>query len=177
MNVLLNDSSVLLNLLAAGCLEIVARATGWQLAICPAVRNEVKRLRDQHTGELVDVDLSPFITAGLLRVLELSGEVEEALYVEQAAVVDDGEAMSIALAASRRLDLAIDDRQARNHAHRIFPEIRLWSTPDILKKWVDAAQIEPSVLREAIRLVEIRARYFPPKTHPLAGWWQASRQV
>jgi predicted nucleic acid-binding protein len=172
MKILLNDCSVLLNLLAAGCLTVLAEATGWQFAICPAVRDEVKKLRDAHTGEMIEVDLYPLLASGLLQVLELSGEDEEMLYVEQSMVVDDGEAMSIAIAASRHLELAIDDKQAANHTRRKFPEVRIWSTPDLLKHWADHGKVGAEVLSEAIRLIEIRARYFPPKSHPLAAWWR-----
>ena len=81
MKVLLNDCSVLLNLLAADCLAGIAEATGWQFAICPAVRDEVKKLRDADTGEMVSVDIAPLIASGLLQVLELSGDEELTLYV------------------------------------------------------------------------------------------------
>lgn len=175
MKILLNDSSVLLNLLAADRLASIAAATGWQFAICPAVRDEAKKLRDAHTGEMVPVDLTPHISSGLLQVLELSGDEERTLYVEQAIVVDDGEAMSIAIAAHRHLELAMDDKQAVNHTRRTFPEIRLWSTPEMLKHWSEVGGVDARVLREAIRLVEARSRYFPANSHPLAGWWRASR--
>lgn len=176
MKVLLNDCSVLLNLLAADCLDGIATDTGWQFAICPAVRDEVKKLRDPHTSEMVAVDVGPLIDSGLLQVLELSSEEEQTLYVEQAIVVDDGEAMSIAIAASRHLELAIDDKQAANHTRRSFPEIRLWSTPEILKQWQEAGCMDAGVLRDAIRLIEVRARYSPPKSHVLAQWWQAIKE-
>jgi predicted nucleic acid-binding protein len=175
MKILINDSSVLLNLLAANSLANVAAATAWQFAICPAVRDEVKKLRDPHTGEMIEVDLSPYLASGLLQVLELSGEEEQTLYVEQAIVVDDGEAMSIAIAAHRQLELAIDDKQAANHARRAFPEIHLWSTPEILKYWSEVGRVEGKILREAIRLIETRSRYFPAKSHALAEWWQTAK--
>ena len=176
MKVLLNDCSVLLNLLAADCLASIADDTGWQFAICPAVRDEVIKLRDAHSGEMVEVNIGPLIASGLLQVLELSGEEEEMLFVEQSIVVDDGEAMSIAIAASRHLELAIDDNQAANHTRRTFPEIRLWSTPEILKAWADQRPLEFEILREAIRNIEVRARYFPPKSHALAAWWRTTKE-
>ena len=176
MKVLLNDCSVLLNLLGGDCLASIAEVTGWQFAICPAVRDEAKKLRDAHTCEMVPVDIAPLIASGLLQVLELSGDEEQTLYVEQSIVVDDGEAMSIAIAASRHLELAIDDKQAANHTRRTFPEIRLWSTPDILKQWADDGRVNASILRETIRLIEDRARYFPPKSHALAAWWRTMKE-
>ncbi len=175
MEVLLNDSSVLLNLLATDCMEQISADTGWQFAICPAVRDEVKKLRDFHTGEMIEVDLTPHIASGLLQVLEITGEKEEILYVEQSIVVDDGEAMSIAIAANRHLRLAIDDKQASNHARDKFPEIELWSTPTILKRWTEVGRVKAATLRVAIVLIEARARYFPSRSHALADWWQKSK--
>lgn len=175
MKVLLNDSSVLLNLLAADCLTRIAAVTGWQFAICPAVRDEAKKLRDLQTGEMVEVDITPHIVSGVLQVLEISGEEEQTLYVEQSIVVDDGEAMSIAIAAHRHLELAIDDKQAANHTRRTFPEVRIWSTPEILKHWTDVGNVEAKVLGEAIRLIESRSRYFPARSHPLADWWRQAK--
>lgn len=176
MKVLLNDCSVLLNLLASDCLAGIAEVTGWQFAICPAVRDEVKKLRDAHTGEMVEVDIAPLIASGLLQILELSGDDEQTLYVEQSIVVDDGEAMSIAIAANRHLELAIDDKQAANHTRRMFPEMRLWSTPDILKLWADLGRVDVGVLQVVVRHIEIRARYFPPRTHALAEWWRTIKE-
>jgi predicted nucleic acid-binding protein len=175
MKILLNDSSVLLNLLATDCLASIATATGWQFAICPAVRDEAKKLRDDQTGEMVEVDITAHIATGLLQVLELSGEEEQTLYVEQSIVVDDGEAMSIAIAAHRHLELAIDDKRATKHALRTFPEIQIWSTPEILKRWVEAGSVDATALRSTIRLIESRSRYFPSKSHSLAEWWCQSR--
>ena len=175
MKLLLNDSSVLLNLLAADCLSSIAVATGWQFAICPAVQDETKKLRDPHTGEMAEVDITPHLTSGLLQVLDLSGDEEQTLYVEQSIVVDDGEAMSIAIAAHRQLELAIDDKQATNQTRRTFPQVRIWSTPEILKHWTEISHIDAEVLREAIYRIETRSRYFPSKSHPLAEWWRKSK--
>jgi hypothetical protein len=173
MKLLLNDSSVLLNLIAGDCLSSIAADLGWQFAICPAVRDEAKKLRDPLTGDLVRLDIIPFIESGLLIVLELANEREEALYVDQAAVVDDGEAMSIAIAASRGLELAIDDKQAANHARRAFPHMKLWTTPELLKQWSQVAILSSNRLSEVISQIESRARYFPANSHPLRPWWQA----
>ena len=171
MKLLLNDASVLLNLLAADCLPEIAAALDWQFAICTLVRDEAKRLRDASTGEMVPVDIAPLIESGFLQILELSGDDEQTLYVEQSIVVDDGEAMSIAIATNRKLELAIDDKQASNHASRTFPDLKLWTTPEIIKLWADAAALSQQRLREVFVSIEVRARYSPPRSHPLATWW------
>jgi len=175
MKLLLHDSSVLLNLLAADCLASISADLDWQLAICSAVRDEVKKLRDIVTGELVPVNITPLIESGLLQVLELAGDEEQMLYIEQAVVVDDGEAMSVAIAASRDLELAIDDKQATNYARRAFPQLKLWTTPEILKHWSETASVPTERLREVIRQIEVRARFFPSKSHVLVAWWHKAK--
>lgn len=174
MKLLLNDASVLLNLLAADCVAEITAALDWQFAICPLVRNEAKRLRDAATGEMVPVDIAPLIESGVLQILKLSGDNEQTLYVEQSVIVDDGEAMSIAIATSRKLELAIDDKQAINHARRTFPDLKLWTTPEIIKLWADTAGLSPQRLRDVCALIQGRARYFPPNLHPLGIWWRAA---
>jgi hypothetical protein len=73
----------------------------WQFAICQAVREEAKKLRDPATGEMVPVNVASLIESGVLQLLELASEAEQTMDVEQAIAGDDGEAMCIALAASR----------------------------------------------------------------------------
>jgi len=175
MNLLLNDSSVLLNLIAGDCLREIVIATGWQVVVCSAVRDEVKKLRDPGTGDLVPIDIGPLISAGLVQVLDLANQQEQTTYIEQSIFMDDGEAMSVAIAANRGLDLAIDDKQATNHIHRTFPNLRLWSTPEILQHWVKTAPVQTARLGQIIHAIEVRARYFPSKAHPLAKWWQSFR--
>lgn len=175
MRLLLNDSSVLLNLLAADCLEEIVSETEWEIAICTAVRNETKKLRDTDTGEMVTIDIEPLIASGIIQLIEMDDENEPTLYVQQASIVDDGEAMSIAIAANRGLELAIDDKQALNHVKRTFPNVQLWTTPEILKHWSDTADVTIERLRDAIVNIETRSRYFPAKSHILANWWRTAK--
>lgn len=175
MKILLNDTSVLLNLIASDCLQRLSEAVGCQFAICSAVRDEAKKLRDISTGEMVTIDTSPYIETGVLQVLDLAGENEAELYIEQSTVVDDGEAMSIAIAACRDLELAIDDRKAVKHARRQFPQLHILGTPELLKRWTEISQVSPADLRKAILMIEGRARYFPGRDHPLYEWWAAAK--
>jgi predicted nucleic acid-binding protein len=175
--ILLNDASVLLNLLATEQFEAIAAGGGWQFAICRAVRDEVKKLRDPVTGDMLPVDIGPLVTAGLLQVLELGSDDEATLYVELAAVADDGEAMSLAIASERHFELAIDDKGALRIARERFPSLTCWTTPEILKLWAEASNAPAAVLRPAILNIEARARYFPPRSHPLSPWWQQAKAV
>jgi hypothetical protein len=140
------------------------------------VRDEVKKLRDRQSGEMVPVDIAPLITSGVLQVLHLQGEDEEALFVENASIVDDGEAMSLAIASARQIDLAIDDKRGRSLAHQRFPDLILWTTPEILKRWSEESGTSPSTVRGAVLNIESCARYFPADSHPLANWWRQTKR-
>ena len=175
MKVVISDTSVLLNLLAADCLASLVASTGWQIVVCSLVISETKKLRDTATGEMLPVDLAPLIAAGHLRSIDIEHEEEKALFVDNAAVVDDGEAMAIAIAAHRTLDLAIDDRHAANHCKATQPGVRIWSTPEILKAWSESTSLPAGTLRTAIHNIEERARYFPGKSHPLCNWWREAK--
>jgi predicted nucleic acid-binding protein len=174
-SILLHDTSVLLNLLATGYFEAIATAVDKQFAICSSVRDEAKSLRDPETGKTIPVDLNPFFDSKALRLLELEGEQEEALYIEQAVVVGDGEAMSLAIASNRSLELAIDDRRARRIASERFPKLYLWSTPELLKFWAERTNCSKMVLSKAILRIEDAARCFPPNAYGLASWWYKAK--
>jgi hypothetical protein len=85
------------------------------------VKNESVYLRaTDSSAPPEEVKLDRFVESSFLTVYELSGDTEKGLYVDYAAELDDGEAMSLALVHSRGLTLASDDRKAR----RIFMEIK-----------------------------------------------------
>lgn len=177
MRVLLSDTSVLLNLLAGDCLTEVSSGLRVQFVICPVVRAETQRLRDPSTGEMVPVMLDSWIEQGVLQVWELGTEIEEARYLAEASIVDDGEAMSIALAVERGVDLAIDDRRAMNHVRKDFPSTVIWTTPDLLATWVERCPEANARIAEVLRLIVSRARYAPASTHPRFAWWVAQTKT
>jgi len=172
---LLHDASPLLNLLATGYFAEIAGMAAWQFAICTIVRDEAKKLRDPVTGEMVPIDLSGYFSSGLLRLVELAGEDEEDAFVKAASVLDDGESMSLAIASQRGLPIAMDDKRAIRYAAEQYPELTVWTTPQILQRWSEVTNCGEACLREALRSVEARARYFPAKSHPQWQWWERAR--
>jgi predicted nucleic acid-binding protein len=171
MKLLISDTSVLLNLIAGDCVQEVAEAIGCQWVICTAVRDEVKFLRDVDTGNLTPIDLAPWLADGRLQVVTELSEAEQAQYLEEAALVDDGEAMSISVAKCRRLALAMDDRRAGRHFRELCPELKLWTTPDLFAAWADQCPESSERITNAIRAIRSRARYVPPRGHAKFGWW------
>ena len=138
--VLLLDASCLLNLYATSRLLEIAVALPWQLAVVDYVlEQEALYVRIigayEEQEETVPVDLSPLIDEGLLLVVWLETPSEEASFVELAAVLDDGEAVTGAIALNREYLVAIDDRKARRVLGEKAPGMRLVSTLEIMLQW------------------------------------------
>jgi predicted nucleic acid-binding protein len=130
------DTSVWINLLATQAMEAVLDA----LAIpCHAPEQVVKEVKlHPATGVVFSAadhplrQNSPSITVVSLEV----GELDLFLEIVGAPATDalgDGEAASIAVAASRGLDLVIDDRKARRILRERFSQIRTHWTVDLLR--------------------------------------------
>jgi predicted nucleic acid-binding protein len=168
------DTCVLINLAASGeVADIVATIQGATF-ICSAVQKEALFLRDDtEQSVLVPLDIDDLLAIGQIQVCDLDTPDEEEQFVKLAADLDDGEAMSIAIAASRGMEFASDDQKAR----RIFTELaadpqRLMSTSSIMKRWAAVRSVTPQRLRDALRRIATRARFTPSQRDPNAAWWQ-----
>ena len=173
--VLLLDASCLLNLYATGRLLEVAQALPWQLAVVDYVMEQEAlfvRTIEQHEeqGETVPVDLSQFIDGGLILVVSLEGPGEQAYFVELAAELDDGEAMTGAIAINRGFAVAIDDRKARRVLERKDPGLRLVSTLELVHRW--SVGVSGEEVNRALQAMRYGAWYVPGNRDPLYGWWR-----
>jgi hypothetical protein len=118
-----------------------------------------------------EVRLKPLVERGVIRVLAPETEQEHALYVDLALELDDGEAMTGALAIHRNASLATDDRKAIRVLGAELPPERILRTSHLVKTWADAgAPIE--LVRQALRHIENRASFLPPQDDPLLAWWK-----
>ena len=162
-----------MNLLATGQAHDILGMSGYSFAICSAVQREAIFLRpsDPHAQPEL-VRLETLIGPGLLSVLDLDTEEEKTLFIDYASQLDDGEAMSIALALSRGFLLATDDQKAR----RLFIETtkdanRLLFTSQILKTWATSNSIDKDKLKAILSQVTLRARFYPAKNDAEHQWW------
>ena len=171
--VVLLDTCVLVNLLASGEIDDVLRATAHEVLICSAVEKECLYLRsDDPLAPAEAVRLDPLLRAKLLGVCQIESEEEESLYVNYASELDDGEAMSVALAQARGYALATDERKAR----RLFEEAvgkagRLLSTSDLIRGWCEARKIPRARLKSTLLQIRTRARFFPAMDDDHYRWW------
>jgi predicted nucleic acid-binding protein len=169
---LLQDACVLINLLASGRFVDIAGGCGYRLLVATAVRAEALYIRDDVTGEPILIDLSPHLTAGLLEEISVETEVEREAYITYAAQLDDGEAMSLALAEARHLILATDDRKARALIIRESIRVELSSTVGVLETWERNAGIPAAEMRVVLEQIQRCARFSPPATTAEGSWWK-----
>lgn len=130
------DTSVWINLLATGAIEAVLAA----LAIpCHAPEQVVAELkRDPVTGDAFNPDRHPLRDMSSRVSILTLGAAERNLFLKivgapAADALGDGEAAAIAIAASRRMDIAIDDRKARRIIRERFPLLQVRWTVDLLR--------------------------------------------
>lgn len=128
---------------------------------------------DATRGERRRIDLSPCISAGILRRCELESDQERELFVALTMEVDDGEAMPLAIAHFRKWSIATDDAAAVRVARRL--NVHTLSTPELLHLWADHNEATPKEISEAIRRIEVLARFVPPATLSGTDWWETSR--
>lgn len=140
------DACVLINILASGRPQEILANSGYSFGICTVVSKESLYLRASDPSAPPEaVDLNSLVQAKCLSVYGLAATEEQAAYINYAADLDDGEAMTLALASCRGFLVATDDRKAR----RIFWEdtgdpARLLSTAQILKMWSQAVGLTAS---------------------------------
>lgn len=147
------DASVVINLLATGCLEQLIPISLGEFSIVTHVQEEVKI--DPITRKTSPNLLLPYIEAGIFRLVQLT-EDELETFIELVGAMapddlDDGEAATIAIAAHRQLYLVIDESKGRRVAKERFPTLQILDTVDLLKLVGGSHKLPP---KEFIRGIE-----------------------
>jgi predicted nucleic acid-binding protein len=171
------DACVLINLLATEELKGILGTIKKSSLICSFVEKETLYLRTLDRQKPKDlIDLGGFVNDGLLRVCTIEDTNEESLYVDFASTLDDGEAMTLAIAIARDFDLVTDELKARRiFLDRVPHPKRLISTSQILRQWAELRRISATKLKNTLYKIETRARYRPPTSDYNYKWWVNSR--
>jgi predicted nucleic acid-binding protein len=168
---ILLDACVAINLAATDSLDGIANSLHLTILITRQAAAETGHLRDVIDGELVltPIDLSQSALGDDLQVLELAPS-EYAPYLELAAIVDDGEAATIAMAIERGLEIATDDRRARRlcEERHLAEPVR---TLALLHSYTEAARLTNHQVREILTKVRDRASFQPPRADSDLKWW------
>jgi hypothetical protein len=177
------DACCVINLNASGRMVEVLETIPKAVAVATYVR-DVEALRiyggpaGDPTSEYESIDLQPLVDRGLLQLVSPNSEAENISLVNFAAALgDDGEAITGAIALHRNWSIGSDDRKAINFFRREAPQLQLVTTPELIKHWVDTAAPPFNKVRSALQQVRLRARYEPSQRHLLYTWWQAYVQI
>ena len=173
---ILLDASCLLNLYASGKLRAIAHTLPQPLAVAEyVVRQEAldiwRRQPEQDPEEREPVDIAPFGSVGLIQVMTINTKAEATTFIDFARLMDDGEAITCALAIHRQCDVATDDRKAIRVLTGRAPQVPVVSTLALVKQWAELAGITKEEIRAALLSIWAGANYFPGDRDPLYGWW------
>lgn len=174
MGTLILDACCVLNLYATDRMSEILAALPYDFAIAELVAREALHVRHASGDPAqprVSVNLAEMTSQGLLDVLAPSTSEEQGAFVSYAAEIDDGEAMTCALAVGRGYVVATDDLKVTRLARQGAMPAPIISTPELMKEWHDAVALSREELRQALRAIEVRASFAPRKDHALRPWW------
>ena len=166
------DTCCLINLCAVGNVKQWLPSLEYEWHVPSAVASETLYLRDwDREGRPIEreIDLRELLDAGTLVRCGIETPRETELYVRFATDLSDGEAMALAIAKSRHFALATDDRKAIRIATE--EEVEVVSTPELMKRWADAAAPDAREVRQALMRIQTHARYVPRRDAPESDWW------
>ena len=172
------NACCLLNIYASGHMDTILKTLPIPIMIASYVyEQEPLRIPCEVKGGegLADeqIDLQPFLTAGLLVMVSPTSEAELTSMINLAAVLpEDGEAITAALALHRRWAIGVDGLATISLLRRHIPDVQLISTPVLIKQWVERSRPPSHVIRTVLQNVQRSTGYAPSTHHPLYLWWQ-----
>lgn len=169
-NPLLLDACIAINLLATEHTEDIAEVLDFNFLMVKQAATECEELRVVADKMAVRRRESALDTPPFAEVLTLA-ETEIDAYVQLARDIDDGEAATIAIARSRSLAMATDDRKARRVAVNMGL-ITPTGTTTILRQYAELANLTPQGIAELLNDVRNDASYIPRRTDENFHWWQ-----
>lgn len=167
------DACVFINLYATRRMEEILRSVPTPVGVVDVVRREAGYVRrggvgdDAHEPEAID--LAPMSSAGALLSLSPTASELDA-FLELTLHLDDGEAMTVAVALARRAVVATDEKKA---VRILAGQVAIRSSLELVKAWADARRLDGDELRTVLIDLRQRGHYVPSDRHPLTPWWDA----
>ena len=167
------DACCVINLYASQQMEEILTVIPPAVCIAAYVKDkEILKTYNRSTGNAEDIDLQVLIERDILLPVDLDLETEAETHVTFAAVLDDGEAITGAIAFHRKWAIATDDRAAINLFTHEAPHLQIITTPELVKYWADKTQSSSEMINQCLQNIAFSASYRPSKKHPLYNWWQ-----
>ncbi len=174
------DACCIINLFASQQMRAILETIPKNLSVAAYVKDhEVLNIYSgpidnvQETSQ--SIDLQPFIDNKLLLLVDIETEDEQNAYVNFAERLDDGEAVTGAIASSRNWAIATDDSASVKLFQSSIPHLALVSTLDLVKYWADTDKRNEELIRVTLLNIRVRGKYEPPRKHTLYKWWQKYR--
>lgn len=118
------------------------------------------------------INLEPMVDDGLITIVTFDTEEEEETALSIAAVLDQDEADTGAIAIHRDWAMATDDRKARNLLAVKIETLQLVYTLDIVRHWANVNNIASAEIKTVLQNIRTAGRYKPRKSNPHYEWWK-----
>jgi hypothetical protein len=177
--VTLLDACSLVNVYATRMMGQILACVGDSVGVADMVVQEAQYVLRGGDGddakEREPINLNPFIASGILHVISTTNEEELLTFIDLTQVVDQGEALTAALAIHRGYTIVTDDRKATRVISGYGVTIR--TTIDLIRTWTERQAVPADVARSALLDLRQRGRYEPAHTHPLREWWDHTMEA
>ncbi len=173
---LILDACCVMNLYASHQMAPILSAMRQRVTVAAYVRQrEALTVYSASTPRRKEMILwQPLLEQQVLQAVDLETGKEKATFIRLAAQgLDDGEAITLALALCRGWAMATDDGAVQRLVRAQATPVAVISTPALLKHWVDVAQPPGALVRQTLQAIEQRANDVVGRRHPLFAWWQA----
>ncbi len=116
---------------------------------------------------------SVLVAGSALQILSLT-DIEAETFVALAAVdgMDAGEAATFAAAVQRGLPVVTDDRRAIRVARDRLGDVRINSTPMIVRAYAEGIGLDDAAISQLIQAIEAEASFIPASGGVDVEWWE-----
>jgi predicted nucleic acid-binding protein len=179
------DTCCILNFYASGNFLEILEAIPAQVVVTEVVRaQELKTLQrlgsEENEGAIY---FEKAVKKGLISIVDFESEAEAETFINYTSQMrDEGESATFAIAFHREWSVATDDKRAISFLKKEAPHIQIGSTLEaILRRrgsanehWAKTTNIDSATLKAALSAIRVKARYQPPRNHPLLSWWETA---
>lgn len=169
------DACCVLTLYGSGHMrEVLAALPGPVYVSEYVVEEEALTVYDGPPGDIrsekTEVELGPLLEDEIVKITSLWSD-ERDTFLQLAQLLDDGEARTLAIAASRGWTIGTDDKRALKVC-RQKTDCQPVTTPEFMRHWAKSTGPPHEKIEQALRDIYARAVYIPGSSHPEYEWWE-----